>query len=776
MNEKANILTLAGLFHGRIFEVPDYQRGYDWEQKQWKDFWLDIVNLLEDQRHYIGTLVFHETGSIVEESSRKRFTKCDIVDGQQRLTTILILLQILREEMLEFSPDQKKFISNIEENFLWIDSEGDIRWRTYLTLNHENKDFFSNVILSKEVLLIEMKQENTCHSNSEKKLLEAKSFFKNCLHSLVEKKLGLSLSVPDPMFGMKQVTRSKKRKMGNDESPSLSKKPKPQTDASEKESLKLISEKPSNVTSPGSIEEEEEEVITQWRCRHCTLFNSYSFNKCMVCNNEKLVIDLNQNDSSNNNNNSIANPAPSKTGNFLNNDEGNFKNAEERKIKKKPEMIHLVKSIFDKLMNQLYFNIYIVSSNEDVGIIFEVLNNRGKPLSELEKIKNYLLYIVRKKEIPLRERINQIWSEVLRNLHCVDITSSNQEDNLVHDLWVLLSPTQVNKNTEIANSIKLALPIEAKPEDIKSKIDEFLDTLPAIVSVHSPFFGCKKDFEEVFESKIKDRPTQRKVAIWLKKLYVLGKFEVFIPTILALYLCPPENPIEIEEVLKQFEKLCVTAYYFARRTPYNAGSRILDSAARKYYVKQMKCSELITEISNLTKKYSKSAQEFFSKIGETDLNTHSNRLLMKYILYEYEEYLARCKFMEPSFPFEDVDLDYIFPLYKVNVHPSWLTKWEKEINNHKYILHDIGNLTLRSKVGVTLDLTDGKVFTDKREYYLQSPLEQVNSLGHYSSWNPEDFHKRRNEILQWANTRWPLLTTTVLSGFQVEDESTSEDV
>lgn len=54
--------------------------------------------------------------------------------------------------------------------------------------------------------------------------------------------------------------------------------------------------------------------------------------------------------------------------------------------------------------------LYNVADTSEVGIIFELMNDRGKPLSDLEKVKNYLFYVSSKLSIhnhDLSERINK---------------------------------------------------------------------------------------------------------------------------------------------------------------------------------------------------------------------------------------------------------------------------------------------------------------------------------------------------------------------------------
>ncbi|MBQ8784613.1 MAG: DUF4268 domain-containing protein [Alphaproteobacteria bacterium] len=91
--------SLSQLFHNKLFRIPDYQRGYAWLQPQLVDFWDDLINLQTNRYHYTGLLSLKKLkrpdikswGSdlwLVE----KGYTPYHIVDGQQRLTTFIILL------------------------------------------------------------------------------------------------------------------------------------------------------------------------------------------------------------------------------------------------------------------------------------------------------------------------------------------------------------------------------------------------------------------------------------------------------------------------------------------------------------------------------------------------------------------------------------------------------------------------------------------------------------------------------------------------------------
>ena len=75
--------------NGLRFEIPKFQRDYSWETEQWDDLWLDLMSLISDEEfeHYMGYLV-------LQTSDNKSFS---IIDGQQRLTTLsLLILAILK--------------------------------------------------------------------------------------------------------------------------------------------------------------------------------------------------------------------------------------------------------------------------------------------------------------------------------------------------------------------------------------------------------------------------------------------------------------------------------------------------------------------------------------------------------------------------------------------------------------------------------------------------------------------------------------------------------
>lgn len=117
---------LSLLFQNRLFRIPDYQRGYAWLQQQLVDFWDDLVNLQPDRFHYTGLLSLkllksRETTSWGEDLwlVENGYKPCHIVDGQQRITTFVILLNEI-----------VSFVRGLDENKDKLDKEITLGYET----------------------------------------------------------------------------------------------------------------------------------------------------------------------------------------------------------------------------------------------------------------------------------------------------------------------------------------------------------------------------------------------------------------------------------------------------------------------------------------------------------------------------------------------------------------------------------------------------------------------------------------------------------------------
>ncbi len=118
--------NLASIFNNKLFRIPDYQRGYAWGEHQLTDFWSDLQRVGTERTHYCGQLTLEKADEqawrqwsddcwLVEEAD---FEPYFVVDGQQRLTTAIIMLQCVLENL---QPDDflaRQSVSELRERYL----------------------------------------------------------------------------------------------------------------------------------------------------------------------------------------------------------------------------------------------------------------------------------------------------------------------------------------------------------------------------------------------------------------------------------------------------------------------------------------------------------------------------------------------------------------------------------------------------------------------------------------------------------------------------------
>ena len=141
--------------NGIKYEIPKFQRDYTWETEHWDDLWQDIQQLLseEETEHYMGYLV-------LQTSDNKNY---QIIDGQQRLTTLSIIVLAVLKCLDDFIKNEVEKDSNLKRKETLHNSYiGTIDPVTLITnnklkLNRNSDDYYRNYI----VLLKDLPIRNT---------------------------------------------------------------------------------------------------------------------------------------------------------------------------------------------------------------------------------------------------------------------------------------------------------------------------------------------------------------------------------------------------------------------------------------------------------------------------------------------------------------------------------------------------------------------------------------------------------------------------------------
>lgn len=142
---------------GGKYIIPKFQRDYSWDNEQWDDLWQDIENMIAiNGEHYMGYLVLQTTKS----------KDCMIIDGQQRFTTITIIIlaaikgiQKLIDSGIEVE-DNTRRLNTLRNTYIGNVDPVSLEYDNILILNKNNNDYYREYI----VKLGELKLRNTSYT------------------------------------------------------------------------------------------------------------------------------------------------------------------------------------------------------------------------------------------------------------------------------------------------------------------------------------------------------------------------------------------------------------------------------------------------------------------------------------------------------------------------------------------------------------------------------------------------------------------------------------
>lgn len=132
--------------NGLTYRIPRFQRDYSWTDDEWEDLWVDILGTIQEDgepAHYMGYLV-------LQSQDEKSF---DVIDGQQRLTTLTLIvlaalknLQRLIEDKNQPEHNQQR-LDQIRQTYIGYLDPVTLISRTKLTLNRNNDHYFQTYLV-----------------------------------------------------------------------------------------------------------------------------------------------------------------------------------------------------------------------------------------------------------------------------------------------------------------------------------------------------------------------------------------------------------------------------------------------------------------------------------------------------------------------------------------------------------------------------------------------------------------------------------------------------
>ena len=690
-----DLLSLTDLFNRSIFRIPDYQRGYSWEELQLEEFWSDILNLLPNRDHYTGMISLKKLDreyTSDEKWNDERwlldnwnYNAYHVVDGQQRLTSFIILINEIVLFYKRINPDK-------EMNQIFINS---------IPLNKIEEDF---LVISKP---------------------DSADIIKTF-------KFGYEVDNPSYEFFKHKI-------LGEPNS--------------------------------GLLNE-----------------TFYTLN---LENAKKFFSDRLQ--------------------------EEYDKNG-----------IHSIEDIFRKITQKLKFNMYYIDNDFNVFVAFETMNNRGKRLSNLELLKNRLIYLStifsdeedNKKAI--RKNINNTWKDVYGYLGKNKLKALNDEDFL-QDHWIIyfgytrsnkvtyssfllndyfnqnnisdkyIIKTQEENNDEINIDNLDVSEIETKEENVtenkKEKltlgsISKYINSMKSLI----PYWYIVQNPEE-YESI-------GEVRAMLQKLNRL-QFVYFKPLITVLLSKKDITESDKVDTLKKIERFIFLHFRLVNYQSTYKNS-FFWNLAHKFYINEVSLDEVNEELDKI---------DYLSDNKVANMNAilnNINRLFKNYkgyyswpaktyFLYEYELYLMNNQANQKIYPEnlfkkdekDKVSIEHIYPQTDTNEY--WVERFGNYTDTQrKYLNGSLGNLLpLSLSINVKLQnysFDDKKHGLDRTRGYENGSHSEMQ-VAKCLEWTPEEILNRGLTMISFMEKRYDFIIPNKAErikmlglDFMIKDEDNGIDV
>lgn len=412
-------------------------------------------------------------------------------------------------------------------------------------------------------------------------------------------------------------------------------------------------------------------------------------------------------------------------------------------------------ALLTKLVNRLRFVLYEVDNAAEVGVIFEVMNDRGKPLTELEKVKNYVLFAASKlvdAHDYLAAETNKAATTIYEKLMTAGLTRSSFEDQLLRSDW-LMRYDPVTRNWNGVRSVKGEFPARlaaTDPTRLQADLLEYVTQLRQTAGVYADINApmATGAFSGFGDHLVEIRRAS-------ERLRRVGALASFLPVLMAARVRAPDDADGYLQLVEACERYAFRVYRFLQLRA-NAGQSRLFRLGYDVYRGQTDVHLAAQEIDALTNAYCPRSQFEGRFDREEDRNWYAWGGL-GYFLYEYEAHLTGG--VVTALPFDRLERDgwnrsieHILP--QDPSRPCWKQRFNAE--ELQGLTHDLGNLVLtidNSSLG-TKCFADKKGAAGTKSCYASSTLRQEQELVGYADWTPEAIRDRRLKLKEWALVRW----------------------
>ena len=470
-----------------------------------------------------------------------------------------------------------------------------------------------------------------------------------------------------------------------------------------------------------------------------------------------------------------------------------------------------LQGMYRTLTKRFLFNEYIIKDEFDVFVAFETMNNRGKTLSDLELLKNRLIYLTTlytDVELDLAERtdlrnlINDAWKEVYYQLGRNKSKPLNDDDFLrAHWMMYFKFSRQTGRDyikflleeqfTPQRVHRKIIQPVELEEAEEQTSdadleandengLDEFESSVPMMVAELRP--NEVRDYVKslkassvhwfcTFYPEMSDDLTQEETE-WIQRLNRLG-MAYFRPLLMAI-LKKCDDPGQRVGIFKEIERFVFVVFRLTQSRS-NYGSSEFSNAVRAINRGDMDLADLKKRLRNwmgftFTDEGHFATDHFFLLLQKKFENGQGYYGWpgLRYFLYEYELGLlssSRQKKVDWAdllkTPRDKISIEHIYPQSETAAwKPAFrgIRKREREAYRNS-----LGNLLLLSSA-INSSLQNDAFAEKKKPKYSRDGSKLRNGyadgshseieVSHYEDWGPDEIRARGIRLLSFMEKRW----------------------
>ncbi|MBP1629585.1 MAG: hypothetical protein H6Q15_478 [Bacteroidetes bacterium] len=468
-----------------------------------------------------------------------------------------------------------------------------------------------------------------------------------------------------------------------------------------------------------------------------------------------------------------------------------------------------IEDIFEKLTQRLMFNVYEIDKHFDVFVAFETMNNRGKQLSDLELLKNRLIYLTtlystnevkENEKIKVRDLINSAWKEVYYHLGKNKHSPLNDNDFLrAH--WIMYFKYSRQKGNDY---IRFLLDEQFNPKTVLEKI---IVNNSNICEVNEIYDENELDEEEKKEEEIaiecaklnindisqyvlslKDaskywyishfpitEEITKEESVWLDKLNRIG-ISYFRPLILSSFVnkaCTEKHRVELFKAIERF----IFLVFRINKTSSSWRSSDYLRAAKSLYWDEININDVINWLNNDLYWLFDENTSSFNYIGFYELMSKKFKSegsgfygwnAIRYFLYEYEESLIpnnrshKIHWNDFKNYGDLISIEHILPLTDDNEY--WKKMFKSESKKQKeYCKGSLGNL-LSLSISINSSLQNSsfpnkkKILKNEKGKTIRNGYENGSyseqQVARYDNWDYSTIKERGLMLLEFMEKRW----------------------